>query len=605
LQQLSSEMEKVKPEEIYRLNAEKNHLLSANEKKSLFIFSILRLLIFIGGICFTIAGFSFNPILGLTLLFISISLFLFLLNMYEIHSAKWEFFTNLETINSDELKAFSGDLSSFKDGDRWRSVDHDFSNDIDLFGSDSLFQYLNRTVTGHGREKLARWLSDPFKISDDLKFRQEAIAELSEKISWRQEFMANGIGKSLEKEDIEGLLAWLTDKSGFISSPFLRLSIWLLPVLVLSSLLLLITGLFPYSVFATLFFINLFIVLIKIRDTGRIHNQVTKKHAFLSSLSRLLSSFEKESFNSPFLADIKGGISSDVLSVVKSLKKLSRIIQSFDNRLNLFVGIVFNGLLMWDLHCIRSLEKWKEESKDQFPEWLDKIGEIDALISLANFGYNNPDYSYPELSDREIFLAKNLGHPLIDPVKRVCNDFMIPDHGKVYIITGANMSGKSTFLRTIAVNFILAMVGAPVCATELKFTPAKLFTSMRTTDSLSHNESYFYAELKRLKILKIRLEERDNIFFILDEILKGTNSADKSFGSKRFMNKIIGLGGTGLIATHDTSLCELEMEYPENIVNKCFELEIDGENIYFDYKLCDGVTRKMNAALLMKQMGIA
>jgi hypothetical protein len=598
-------MEKAKPEEIYGLEAEKNHLLSANEKKSLLILSILRLIIFVGGICLTIVGFSFNPALGFALLLISISLFLFLLNRYEFHLTKKEFFTNLETINMDELKAFSGDLSSFKDGEEWKSIDHDFSNDIDLFGRDSLFQYLNRTVTGHGREKLAQWLSEPYLISNNLKFRQEAIAELSEKINWRQAFLANGIGRSLEKEDIEGLLNWLKDKSGFISSPFLRLSIWLLPALVLSSLLLLIAGLLPYPVFSTFFIINLFIVLIKIRDTGRIHNQVTKKHAFLSSLSRLLSSFEKEAFNSQFLADIKSGISSDVLSVIKSLKKLSRIIQSFDSRLNLFVGIVFNGLLMWDLHCICSLEKWKEESKDQFPEWLDKIGEIDALISLANFGFNNPDYSYPDLSDREIFSAKNLGHPLINPAKRICNDFMIPELGKVYIITGANMSGKSTFLRTIAVNFILAMIGAPICATELKFTPVKLFTSMRTTDSLSHNESYFYAELKRLKILKKRLEESDDIFFILDEILKGTNSADKSIGSKQFMNKIIGLGGTGLIATHDTSLCELEIEHPENIVNKCFELEIDGENIYFDYKLCDGVTRRMNAALLMKQMGIA
>ena len=595
----------MRPEEIYRLNAEKNHLLSVNEKKSLFILSVLRLLIFIGGICLTIVGFSFSAALGIALLLISISLFLFLLNRYVFHSERNGLFTNLETISLDELKALSGDLSSFKDGHKWKSVDHDFSNDIDIFGSDSLFQYLNRTVTGHGREKLALWLSEPYKISDDFKFRQKAIAELSEKINWRQEFMANGIGKSLEKEDIEGLITWLTDKSGFISSPFLRLSIWVLPAVVLSSLLLLITGLLPYQVFTVFFIINLFIVLIKIRDTGRIHNQVTKKHAFLSSLGRLLSSFEKESFESPFLADIKSGISSDVSSVVKSLKKLSRVIQSFDSRLNLFVGIVFNGLLMWDLHCIRSLEKWKEESKNQFPEWLDKIGEIDALISLANFGFNNPDYSFPDLSDREIFSAKDLGHPLINPVMRVCNDFEIPERGKVVIITGANMSGKSTFLRTIAVNFILAMVGAPVCATELKFTPVKLFTSMRTTDSLSHNESYFYAELKRLKILKIRLEERNNIFFILDEILKGTNSADKSIGSKRFMNKIIGLGGTGLIATHDTSLCELENEYPENIVNKCFELEIDGENIFFDYKLCDGVTKKMNAALLMKQMGIA
>jgi len=179
------------------------------------------------------------------------------------------------------------------------------------------------------------------------------------------------------------------------------------------------------------------------------------------------------------------------------------------------------------------------------------------------------------------------------------------EKGQVFIITGANMAGKSTFLRSVAVNIVLARTGAPVCASALTMRDLRMFTSMRTTDSLSHNESYFYAELQRLKILKERLETGEEIFFVLDEILKGTNSNDKSLGSKLFLKKLVALGASGLIATHDTSLGDMETEYPGKVVNKCFEIDIDGDEIYFDYLLRDGVTHRMNAALLMKQMGIA
>jgi hypothetical protein len=590
----------------YLLLAEKYETLCSKHKKILFTLSLLRLLVFAGGIAISIIGFSFSPIAGIISVVLWVIIFLFLLSRYAIYSEEREFFGNLENINRNEINSLSGDLSPFHDGSTWINANHDFSYDIDLFGPDSLFHFLNRTVTGHGRDTLALWLAEPYKISGEIIQRQEAIKELSARLDWRQEFLANGTGKSLEKEDIEGLLHWLNDYSGFFSSPFLKIVTWLFPGLTIASLFLMISGYVPYQVFIVLFLINLSLVLIKLRDTKKIHDQVSKKHEFLSSFIRLLSSFEKEPFKAAILNDLKANFSSGEQSVINRINNLSRIIHSFDSRLNMLVGIVLNGLLLWDFHCIRSLENWKEESKTKFPVWLKQIGEIDAFISLANFAFNNQDYCYPELSYQPIILsASNLGHPLISYDKRVCNDFLISDKGKVFVVTGANMAGKSTFLRTVAVNFVLAMTGAPVCANELQFKPLKLFTSMRTTDSLSHNESYFYAELKRLKTLKTRLEDGEKIFFILDEILKGTNSVDKSNGSKLFMRKLIELGGTGLVATHDTSLGELENEFPGIIINKCFEIEINGEKISFDYILQEGITRKMNAALLMKQMGIA
>jgi DNA mismatch repair ATPase MutS len=336
-----------------------------------------------------------------------------------------------------------------------------------------------------------------------------------------------------------------------------------------------------------------------------IHNALTRKYNFLSSMKGLLLAFEYESFTSLVLNDIKLNISGPGASAADSVRKLGRLIQAFDSRNNMLVGFVLNGLFLWDYRSIYRLEKWKSENKTRFPVWLEMVGQVDAYISLGNYAFNNADFVYPVQSGNlNIFSAKDLGHQLISNSKRVCNNFTLGKEGTVCIISGANMAGKSTFLRTVAVNFILGMTGAPVCASDMSFMPGKLFTSMRTLDSLSENESYFYAELKRLSNLKFMVDEGEPVFFILDEILKGTNSADKSTGSKLFLQRIVESGGTGLIATHDTSLGKLESDFPGMIINKCFEIEIDGENIKFDYKLRDGITQKMNAVFLMKQMGI-
>jgi DNA mismatch repair ATPase MutS len=389
------------------------------------------------------------------------------------------------------------------------------------------------------------------------------------------------------------------------SSAVRRFLIYLLPAAAIVSLILVLAGLLHYYIFVTIFLINLFYVAAGLKDTNRIHAVLSRRYLYLSSMDELLRTFDKVTFSSEVLNDIKTNISGEKISAAVSVNKLSRLIQAFDSRLNIIVSVLLNGLLLWDYHTVYRLEKWKATYRSLFPLWLEMLGEADAYISLGNYAFNNPGFVYPVLSDsNNIFSAKNLGHQLIDQEKRVCNDFVLPVRGTVCIISGANMAGKSTFLRTIAVNYILGMAGAPVCASEMQFVPRKLFTSMRTTDSLSNNESYFYAELKRLKALKSGIEDGEEVLFILDEILKGTNSADKSLGSKLFLKRLVELRATGLIATHDTSLGEMENEHPGLIINRCFEIEIEGETIKFDYKLQNGITHKMNAALLMKQMGI-
>lgn len=550
-------------------------------------------------------GFTESVIAGFLLIFMVATLFLYLLKLYSAHTEKREFLGNLAVINQNEAEAVSGDYSAFEAGKNYIDAMHDFSNDVDLFGNSSIFQYLNRTVTGYGCDILATWLSDPFAISSELILRQEAVRELAVKWKWRQKFLASGMNKPLEKSQITGLLEWMAESALVKSSSFKKFLIYFLPSAAILSLFLLVMGIIPYPVFIFILLINLFFIIIGLKKTNEVHAVLSKKYSYLSSIDKLLRIFEDESFASKYLNDIKLNISGKNVSAAVSVKKLSRLIQAFDTRMNVLVSFLLNGLFLWDYHCIYRLEKWKSEYKNLFPLWLEMLGQVDAYISLGNYAYNNPDFIYPLISDKNnIFSARKLGHQLINENKRVCNDFTLERKGTICIISGANMSGKSTFLRTVAVNHILGMVGAPVCAEDMNFIPLKLFTSMRTTDSLSNNESYFYAELKRLKIMKTRIEKGEPILFILDEILKGTNSADKSLGSKLFLKKMIELGATGLIATHDTTLGEMENDHPGVIINKCFEVEIESEIIRFDYKLQNGITHKMNASLLMKQMGI-
>jgi hypothetical protein len=591
---------------IYADLKQKNETLLAELKRKHLLISLLRLFVFITGGILSVIAFIHTLALGIIVLLISIIFFLFLVKRFEDYSGRITIAQNLVTVNNNEINALDGDLSAFDGGSELNDAKHDFSGDIDLFGEDSLFRFLNRTVTGSGRSQLAGWLSEPYDLKEEITERQEAIKELAGKLVWRQQFMAFGLNKPLNDKEINSLREWLAENDDSFSSPVMKIAPYVLPAVVLIILSLVIAGVLPYIIFLLLYVFNLFLIGLFLKKSNRIHAMVSRKQLFLSSFEQLVSSFEKEEFKSDLMAGIKEKLCAGQGSVASKIKELNNIISAFDNRLNLFVGLILNGFLLWDFHCIMKLEKWRKSAASGLPVWLNLLGKSDALNSLANYSFNNPEISFPEVvKNGPILEALRMSHPLLKKETRVSNNFSIGQRGQVFIITGANMAGKSTFLRTVAISMVLGMTGAPVCAEKMRFTPLKLFTSMRTVDSLSHNESYFYAELKRLKALKERLEKGEEIFFILDEILKGTNSTDKSIGSKQFLRRIIDLGGTGLIATHDISLGEMEAEYPGNVVNKCFEIEIDGENISFDYLLRDGITRKMNAAALMRQMGIA
>jgi DNA mismatch repair ATPase MutS len=254
------------------------------------------------------------------------------------------------------------------------------------------------------------------------------------------------------------------------------------------------------------------------------------------------------------------------------------------------------------VHAVCKLEKWISRYKHTVERWFEVVAFFYAENSLANFHFNHPKFVFPEISsEKQVIESLNLGHPLLKVEKRIDNDFNIKKE-EFFIITGANMAGKSTFLRTVSLSIVMANAGLPVCATSFKYAPIKLITSMRTSDSLSEEASYFYSELKRLKFIVDQIENED-YFIILDEILKGTNSKDKAIGSKKFVEKLSKSKSTGIIATHDVSLCELEREFA-GIKNYYFDAEIIENEMYFDYSLKNGVCKNMNASFLLQKMEI-
>lgn len=600
-----SQAEREKLLKEYLFLAEKYRGVAAREKRMLTRYSLARLILFLAVLTGTAVLWTTNLPVALAVAVAGTGLFVRIVILFGRSEWKAEYYSLLEEINRDEAAALAGDWSAFSEGNNYTDPGHDFSNDIDLFGKSSLFNYLDRTVTEQGNRLLAEWLSGPMHVVNDMAVRQEAVAALAEEMGWRQEFMALGRAGKITIENQKNLLEWVEQPPFFRNRLVASGVLMLFPLITITALILAIFSVTGISVFILLYIVNLFVLSLFLKRANNLHGLLSGHHKQLSSLGLLTEQIGKLKAESVFIKEIKVRLTGDNNGASEAVTSLSRIIKAFDVRLNMVAGVVLNGLLLWDYIQIMRLEQWRERVRTNMTDWFKAVSETDALISLATFAHNNPEYAFPQFSEEEtVMKAEKLGHPLIDPGKRVVNDFIISEEGEIFIVTGANMSGKSTFLRTVAVNMVLAMTGAPVCATRFTFTPLNLFSSMRTSDSLSENESYFYAELKRLRYLKEKIESGERVLFLLDEILKGTNSKDKSEGSWSFIEKIISLGGTGIIATHDTSLGNLAAKYPEKIRNRCFEIEIEGENILFDYLLRDGVTTRMNAGILMRQQGI-
>lgn len=503
----------------------------------------------------------------------------------------------------EELSAIDHKFSQFKNGGEFSDPEHFYSFDLDLFGEGSLFQFLNRTVSVGGKEKLAGWLSSPDLDEEIINDKQKAIRELSENNVWRMNFRVAGLffeeNELLHKE----MLEWSEKGLQFRNSQIVKTLLWLIPLLTFGALVPAVLG------FSKLFFWLMvavqWIFLVYFRKEVSFYFQYFGwKSALLDKYLSVLRIIETSDFKSENLIRLKQKTINPE-PAVKTIAGLKTWTDRFEYRQNIIVMFVLNSLLLWDIRCMFHLWRWHSENHTKLASWLDVIAEYDAFISLANYAANHSQFTYPEVvEDSFVYSAKELGHPLLESRKRICNDFEIKDWSKVMIITGANMAGKSTFLRTVGINLVLAGTGAPVCAAKMKFTPVLLYTNMRTTDSLQKEESYFFAELKRIKRVLDLLEQGIPVFVILDEMLKGTNSVDKLNGSKALVEKLTRLKSVSLVATHDLKLSEMEHEIPGKVVNRCFEIRILNDEMIFDYKLSEGITQTMNATFLMRKMGI-
>lgn len=573
-------------------------------KKQIFRISMLRLALFIAGI----AGlyFFFNQT---TLLIICICLtFLPLFILIKIHNRffiRKEWLETQARIIQEELQALSGDYSSFEDGKEYVNPEHPYSFDLDIFGRRSLFQSINRTCTFFGKVRLAEWLQNHLHKKTSIEKRQEMIREISEHTLFREQFRVAGLVHHGQSSDAEKIQAWSQSPAQYLHAGWVKAFIWGVPVI---NSLLLITSLAGWTSFSWLgLSFGIFLVLSFgiIKRATYIQETYGKQLKSLNGYARLIALAKAENWKSAGMQELMERFNLNSQSPIQALQQLSKELDRLDLRNNQFLYVLLEGSIFFQLQEIVRIERWKVRYGQHISEWLETVGELDALCSLGTFAYNHPQYTYPELTEKPFcFLATQMGHPLMPASQCVKNDATIPSRPFFLIITGANMAGKSTYLRTIGVNYLLACIGAPVCCERLKLYPNQLITSLRTSDSLSDNESYFFAELKRLKRIIDLLNQGQQLFIILDEILKGTNSMDKQKGSFDLIRQFMQLKANGIIATHDLLLGSLIKQFPEEIRNYCFEADIKENELTFSYKLREGVAQNMNACFLMKKMGI-
>lgn len=573
-------------------------------KKQIFRISMLRLALFIAGI----AGlyFFFNQT---TLLIICICLtFLPLFILVKIHNRffiRKEWLETQARIIQEELQALSGDYSSFEDGKEYVNPEHPYSFDLDIFGRRSLFQSINRTCTFFGKNRLAKWLQNHLHEKTSIEKRQEMVREISEHTLFREQFRVAGLVHHGQSSDGEKIQAWSQSPAQYLHAGWVKAFIWGVPVI---NSLLLITSLAGWTSFSWLgLSFGIFLVLSFgiIKRATYIQETYGKQLKSLNGYARLIALAKAENWKSAGMQELMERFNLNGQSPIQALQQLSKELDRLDLRNNQFLYVLLEGSIFFQLQEIVRIERWKVRYGQHISEWLETVGELDALCSLGTFAYNHPQYTYPELTEKPFcFLATQMGHPLMPASQCVKNDATIPSRPFFLIITGANMAGKSTYLRTIGVNYLLACVGAPVCCERLKLHPNQLITSLRTSDSLSDNESYFFAELKRLKRIIDLLNQGQQLFIILDEILKGTNSMDKQKGSFDLIRQFMQMKANGIIATHDLLLGSLIKQFPEEIRNYCFEADIKDNELTFSYKLREGVAQNMNACFLMKKMGI-
>ncbi len=508
-------------------------------------------------------------------------------------------------------------------GDRWAVATHPYAGDLDVFGRASLFQRLDATSTRYGEEVLARWLSGEDAPSGTIAFaesvenRQAAVRDLAPRLTLREELAALGslLDDEQVKPDPRPFVMWAgqsTSSAGGGKLPgALRLVALVVPLATVGTMIAGGMGMVHRLVFLVPFAVSVLVLgALRARIQPSLEAASSKESA-LSRYGGMLQLLEDEKLEAPLLVGLQDRLKESGASATREMAALSRIVGFVDARHNEVFRFFIGPALMWDLWCALALERWRERAGRAAYGWFRALAELEALASIAGFAFENPDYAFPEIdTERATFEAKALGHPLIDGDKRVSNDVTIVGPGHALVVTGSNMSGKSTLLRSIGINTVLANAGGPVCATALRVGRLKVATSMRVSDSLEEGTSRFYAELKKLKLV-LDLSRTVNegsghgtLLFLLDEILHGTNTRERLIGARAILMELLARGAMGAVSTHDLGLGDLEKEKPDHVRNVHFEEQVEGDVMSFDYLLRQGIVQSSNALRLMKIVGL-
>ncbi len=573
-------------------------------KRSINQIAVYRLIVFFVCVALIYAVGNAGLIYIIAIIFVMISMFVGLIRKQSKLQVKLDFDTNLLQVLQNEIEHLSQAKNSYNNGADFVNGLHPYTDDLDIFGESSLFHYINRCNTQSGRNILANWFKSSAE-KNTIEDRKQAVIELKELIKETFDFRAKLIafeGKELHNL-AEGLQNGLKEKLNFIDKNGLKTYIKILPFLVLVLLIgTVFTGIF-LKLLGLLVLINFFISGFFTKQVNQVYAGFSRSSSQLTSFASVLNWIETQPWKSNYLQKLVASCSSDGQKAHLQIASLAKILQQFDYRLNMIVGAILNFLLLWDLRCTIHLSDWHETASENVTDSFEVISAFEALISLSTLHYNHPDWPFPQISENFQVETLALGHPLIAAEKRISNNFSMKTK-TVDVITGSNMAGKSTFLRTLGINLVLAYAGAPVCAESLSVSVLKIVSYMRIKDSLNESTSTFKAELDRLKMILIKTASESDVLVLIDEMLRGTNSKDKYAGSKAFIERLVSQQTAALVATHDLQIADLADDFPKKVRNFHFDIKMQNQDMFFDYKIKDGACKTFNAAILLREIGL-
>jgi ABC-type multidrug transport system fused ATPase/permease subunit len=565
--------------------------------------SSLRLIAFVAGVGVLLYGIysPWKSIISLAVILFGV--FIYLVIRHAQLNDEIEFQTKMVKINEVAVMRIDGEWTTFTDdGAEYINHGHPYTTDLNIFGGGSLFQYISVPLSFGGRQLLVELLRTRLSTAE-IAPRQEAVADLAPRLNFRQHLQVTASNSFFRNKNPEDVLSWLEKEQQLRSMPQ---AVLFLPVVTLLLFMLAILGYITYVIPFSALAVQALVALWGEKLVSYRFQDLEKPVVLLKRYVQLLALVEREAFTGIFLKKQKSRLFADVLPASRLIGRLVRIAERNDIRLsNAIIYYPLNVGFFWDLWTLRKLEAWQKSWGTSVRDWFEAVAEIEATSCLSGLCYDNPDWVFPGVQDDVPMIdAKNIAHPLIPTDERIGNDLSMPQQGRVLMITGSNMSGKSTLLRTVGINLVLAYVGAPVCAMAMTCSTMSIYCKMQIHDDLKERTSTFYAELKRMKMIIDAAKTNEPQLFLLDEIFRGTNSRDRIIATRTVIRKLHKLKTIGLVSTHDLELGSLAEEYAGTINNYHYTDDIKDGHIEFDYKLKPGISKTANALALMKMIGI-